>query len=107
MSQIPSDIAASGVQAGSAAREAARPRDAERGHLTDAARRDSRAIDEAGRSVETTDSDTQVFTDSEGAGSQGRTFSEADQQPGAGADEPPGAGISFDADGRAHLDLEA
>jgi hypothetical protein len=108
MSQIPSDIAASGLQAGLAAREAARPRDAERAGQAHAAGQEARAIDDAGRNVETTDGDTQIFADAEGSGSQGRAFTEADEEsaPQDDSQQPP-QGLSYDPQGRPHLDVEA
>ncbi|HEY3244218.1 MAG TPA: hypothetical protein VGM03_12800 [Phycisphaerae bacterium] len=108
MSQIPSDIAISGAQAGYQAREAARPLDTEKAGQAHAARQEARAIDDAGRNVETTDGDTQVFTDGEGSGSQGRAFSQTDDEsPPKNEPQSPSKGISYDPDGHAHVDVEA
>ncbi len=107
MSQIPSDIAVSGLGAGYHAREAARPRDAERAAESTAARQEARAIDDAGRSVETTDDDTQIFADAEGAGSQGRPFADAEANEDSEEDPEAPPGISTGPDGRPRIDLQA
>ena len=68
----------------------------------------TRRVDEAGEVVETSDHDTQVFSDGDGAGSQGR--STHDETAEATTDEPTtleSDGISHDDDGQLHLDLEA
>ena len=108
MSGIPSDIAASSLQAGYQAREAAKIGSKERSGTTGADGGRTRKVDEAGEVVETSDNDTQVYADADGAGSQGRSV----EEEGAGAPEeesttPESDGISHDADGQLHLDLEA
>lgn len=76
MSAIPPDIAGSAAQAGYAARDASHGREVDRTAQANAAARQARAVSDAADSVETTDGDTAVFTDAEGAGSQGRAFEE-------------------------------
>ncbi|MCH7701977.1 MAG: hypothetical protein IID37_09835 [Planctomycetes bacterium] len=108
MSGIPSDIAASALQAGYQAREAAKLGTKERSGTVGADGGRERKVDEAGEVVETSDHDTQVFADADGAGSQGRSVEE--EAAGAVAEKPTTAesdGISHDADGNTHLDLEA
>ncbi|MBI4716208.1 MAG: hypothetical protein HY763_00225 [Planctomycetes bacterium] len=104
---MPSAIAASAAQAAAQARETAASRESRRAEDVLAAGRQSRAVDEAGTTVDTADADTQVFTDSEGAGSQGRAF---DSQPDADAAPAPAdsaSGVTRDPNGRLHLDLQA
>jgi hypothetical protein len=106
MAEIPSDIAASAAQAGYKAQEVSAERDAHRAGPAQAAGRQVKSVDEAGNSVETTDNDTQVFTDAEGSGSLGRELgqeSEEERQREAGNPN----GITRDDDGRLHVDLEA
>lgn len=77
MSAIPPDIVGAAAQAGFAAPEASRVRDADRSAQANAAARQQRAVTDAADSVETSDGDTAVFADAEGAGSQGRAFEES------------------------------
>ena len=106
MSSIPSDIVSSVAGAPLTSREVARDREAAGAAQAHAASRQTKAITDAGDVVETTDSDAQVFTDSEGAGSQGR-HSESDEQQPKPENPNPAPGITRDQDGRVHLDLEA
>ncbi len=106
MSQIPPDIASSAAQAGYQARDVGAARDAVRTGRADAAERQVKALDDASATVDTTDGDTAVFADSEGAGSQGRE----DQPPPRGDDDAtpePQGGVTRDESGRLHIDLEA
>ena len=107
MSGIPSDIAGSAAQAGFQARDVAKVRDAARVGQAHSADRATKAIDEAGSTVETEDGDTAVFTDAEGAGSQGRSFedellSEDAEEQDEGRQDPAGP-----ADGQTHVDIKA
>jgi len=78
-------------------------RDTEAAHSAIARRQQSSAIDEQGSIVETTDSDTQVHSEAEGTGSQGRAFSEtADEQ----RDTADNTSDSDSLEGL-HIDLEA
>ncbi|RJP31922.1 MAG: hypothetical protein C4547_14760 [Phycisphaerales bacterium] len=109
MSEIPSHIAVSGAQAGYQSQDVARARDAARAGQANAVDRQVKSLNEQDTTVETSDSDTAVFTDSEGAGSQGRSFESADERE----DDPAGRGGTGDPglttgdDGRLHVDLEA
>jgi len=109
MSGIPSDIAGSALQAGFQARQVGRVRDADRAGQAQAANKTARAVDEAGSTVETTDSDTQVFADAEGTGSKGRSFEEdvPEQREEESAPPDDASGIIRTSDGQLHLDLEA
>ena len=107
MAEIPSDIASSAAQAGYQARDVGKERAAGAAGQSNAARRQIKAVDEAGSTVDTEDADTQVFTDAEGSGSLGRPFEEeaaGEGEEAAGQDE---TGISQGEDGQVHLDLEA
>ena len=108
MSGIPSDIAASSLQAGYQAREAAKLGSKERSGTAGADGDRTRRVDEAGEVVETSDNDTQVYADADGAGSQGRAAEEEAAEATAEEPTPPESdGLSHDADGHPHLDLEA
>lgn len=105
MSAIPPDIIGSSLQAGLVQREASRQTDTARTGDSQAAERQLRAVDEAASNVETTDTDERVHADAEGAGSQGRAFSEEGNQesgPGNGCPEDSG-----EAGGPLHLDVQA
>lgn len=105
MSQIPSDIAASAAAAGLQSREVATQRDARRAAQSQAVARQIKSVTDAGNTVETTDSDDQVFVDAEGQGSQGRTFEDQDSSSNNSA--APDSSASSDPSGPFHLDIEA
>ncbi len=101
MSGIPADIIGSAAQAGFTAAEASRIRDGDRAAQAAAAARQAKAADLAADSVETSDADTEVHTDAEGAGSQGRTIEEetspdSDDNGDAGTDDGEGNGPRLD-----------
>ncbi len=107
MAEVPSEIASSAAQSGVQSREVAKGRAAARANISSAASRETKAVEEAGSTVDTEDEDNRIFTDAEGGGSQGRTFEE-----GAAAEQGQGEavsdnGITQDEDGQLHLDLEA
>ena len=108
MAEIPSGLGASAAQAGLTARDVASSRDADAANRTDAGNRRTKAIEQAGSAVDTEDGDTQVFSESEGAGSQGRA-PEDDQASDQPDDQTPGdpPGVTRDDQGHLHLDLEA
>lgn len=107
MSQIPSDIPASAAQAGFQAQEVAKERDGRRSGQAHAANRQVRTTDEAGTVVDTDDADVAAFADAEGGGSEGREVpAETEEQAPEGAASPD-EGVTRDADGRFHVDLEA
>ncbi len=107
MAEIPSDIPASAAQAGNQAREVSRGRDARSAQIANASNRRARAVDEAGNTVDTEDSDNQVFADAESSGGQGRAFEESNPTDADDAGEQSKIGITKDDDGRLHIDLEA
>jgi hypothetical protein len=89
MSAVPPNITASILQGSFAQRQVAIVRDAEQNERTSADRQQARAVDQADSTVETTDDATSIFTDSEGAGSQGRAFSGSpDETPEPEPSEP-------------------
>ena len=106
MAEIPSDIASSAAQAGHQARNVARGRDAPRAGQAIAAKDQAQASAESDATVDTTDNDNQVYSDAEGAGSEGRTFDEGGAKTDGDA-ESTDKGITTDDDGRQHVDLEA
>ncbi|UCE60317.1 MAG: hypothetical protein JSU63_00935 [Phycisphaerales bacterium] len=106
MADGPTDIASSAAQSGIQAREIANARNATRANTANAVNRQIQAADEAESTVDTEDADTQIHTDAEGTGSQGRAYEEG----GTGQEEAEAQaedGVTLDEDGRMHLDLEA
>lgn len=106
MAEIP-NIAASAAQAGFQAREVGKTRDADNAAQANAAARQTNAISQAGETVETEDADSQVFTESEGAGGQGRQLDDDAAEATDGDAGQSSKGITEDEDGHLHLDLEA
>lgn len=106
MADIP-PVHASAIQAGYQAREVGKARDARRDEQARAASQQIKSASDAAGMVDTTDVDNQVFTDAEGAGSQGRAFEESPpaEDFASASEEKPG--IVRDAQGQLHLDLEA
>lgn len=80
MSAVPPNIAGSVLQSGLAQQQVSAVRDAERNQRAGADRQVAKAVDQADNSVETTDDTTEVYTDAEGSGSQGRAFSNPDEE---------------------------
>ncbi len=105
MSGIPSDIAGSALQAGFAQREASRNADAARTGQAHTSERQMRATDEASSNVETEDGDMQVYADAEGAGGQGRMFSETPEEEPEHGEELSGS--PEEPDEPPHLDIQA
>ncbi|NLX22870.1 MAG: hypothetical protein GXY55_14555 [Phycisphaerae bacterium] len=87
MSAVPPNLVGPILQSHLMQRQVAGARDAERAQETTAQRQQTSAIDEKDSTVETTDGDTQVHTDSEGAGSQGRESSHPEQPSESAEDE--------------------
>jgi hypothetical protein len=83
MSAIPPNLAGPILQTPLTQRQASATRSGDEAQRAASERRQTGAITEADSTVETTDNDTQVFTDAEGSGSQGRAFSQPDpkEQP--------------------------
>ncbi|HNQ22307.1 MAG TPA: hypothetical protein PKK06_04365 [Phycisphaerae bacterium] len=107
MSQIPSDIAASAIQAGYHAKDTAEARDARAAARTHADPAQPNKVGEAGEIVETDDRDAEVYADAEGTGSQGRSFSTPEAQSEEESPQESTPGITTDADGHLRVDLEA
>lgn len=107
MAEIPSHIASSAAQAGFQSREVGRDRDAQRAGQAAIAQRQIKSVEEASDTVETTDSDTRVTSDSEGAGSQGRTSEQELPKDESSETQETPPGVTEDDDGHLHLDLEA
>lgn len=103
MSAVPPNLVGPILQTPLVQRQVAAVRDAERAQGAIAQRQTAAAVDATDSTVETTDNDTQVHTESEGQGSQGRAFSEPDGEP--TATEPP-APDGEQQEGRL-IDLEA
>ncbi|HNO77936.1 MAG TPA: hypothetical protein PKN33_07725 [Phycisphaerae bacterium] len=103
MSDVPPNILGAAAQAGFVAGIASRARDADRtGQARTAAKQIEQASDSA-NSVETTDGDTAVFADAEGAGGQGRAFGEGDQPAEEIEDVKPDTDPD---DTQSHLDIK-
>jgi hypothetical protein len=103
MSSVPPNLVGPILQTPLAQRQVSALRDAERAQTANAQRQQAAALDTHDTTVETTDHDTQVHTDSEGQGSQGRSFSDADESK--RSEEDPQATAQGD-EGRL-LDLQA
>ena len=98
MSEIPSDIAGSALQAGFQQADVAKARE------LDAYCQPQ--VDESSGTVETSDEATQVFTDAEGTGGQGREFEEETEESTESAAEPGAEGRAPDEPG-GQLDIKA
>ncbi|GIK15327.1 MAG: hypothetical protein BroJett003_02910 [Planctomycetota bacterium] len=105
MSQIPPSVTISSLQAGFQAQFAAAAREKDEASQTGAATRQAKAASLAGETVGVEDEDTAVFADSEGTGSQGRSFEPDDPEAGSLPESPD---FAPDPDGGdAHLDIQA
>jgi hypothetical protein len=104
MSAIPPNVVGSVLQSNVAQHQVSAVRDNEDSQRISANRRQAATIDERDTTVGTADTDTQIHTDAEGSGSQGRAFTEAEEE---GAEEAGTAsGATGDDEGR-HIDLQA
>lgn len=72
-----------------------------------AIRRQAQSLNDAEATVETTDADARVFSDTEGTGSQGRDLDDHQPRQDAQNQSKSSAGFTVDKDGQLHLDLEA
>ena len=77
MSAVPPNLVGPILQSHMMQRQASSVRDNEETQKATAARQQGVSSDEKDNTVETTDDDTEVHSDAEGTGSQGRTFSES------------------------------
>ena len=103
MSSVPPNLVGPILQSNLAQRQVSQVRDNERAQETNAKRQQSNLISEKDSTVETTDDDTQIYADAEDTGSQGRAFSEPEE------DQEPPADSDTDTEreeGR-HIDFEA
>ncbi|MCH7525888.1 MAG: hypothetical protein IID39_00490 [Planctomycetes bacterium] len=107
MSAVPPDIVGSSAQAGYQQAEVAKIRDGERAGQANAATRRARAIDDAGNTIETGDSDIEVHADAEGSGGQGRATEEEANETDASETSERRDGIHRDDDGELHVDIQA
>jgi hypothetical protein len=107
MVDSPSPIASSAAGAPLQARDVIEAGESRRAGQHNAIRRQGQTVTDAEATVETTDADARVFSDSEGTGSQGRETSEQEPNPQDQSPSKPPQGIVTDKDGRVHLDLEA
>ncbi len=104
MSAIPPSVIGSALQSQVAQTEQARPADAARNSQTDAARNLAGTAGDV-LEIEATDADTQVHTDSEGGGSQGRYDAPPEEEAAAPGEDQ--TGVVVDDQGVAHLDVSA
>jgi hypothetical protein len=108
MSAIPPNLAGAILQAGVQQQNVARVQDSEREQQENAALKGAQRSEHASEAIGDQDDETQVNSDSEGAGSQGRAFQSSDDDPATTDDSATSAGgISRDEDGQLHIDLEA
>ncbi len=107
MSTIPPNIVGPIAQSVQQQRSTARALEAERDQQANAAEVGNRSSQRSAEAIDEADNDTQVHTDAEGLGGQGRHH--ADEHPEHHTHDPPSpeAGIQQDADGHLHLDVEA
>jgi len=103
MSAVPPNLVGPILQSHMMQRQASSVRDNEETQKAAASRKQGVASDEKDNTVETTDDDTQVHSDAEGTGSQGRAFSESDE-----SEEPTPPDTPNDDDTDGHLiDVQA
>jgi len=107
MADAPLPIAASTAGAPMQARDAVEAGEARRAGQHHAIRRQAQTVTDAGATVETTDADARVFSDTEGTGSQGRQLDDPDTSQDEQRPPQTKPGITIDVDGQLHLDLEA
>jgi len=79
MSTLPPNLVGPILQSALVQRQVSQVRDSERAQEANAQRQQSNVISEKDSTVETTDDDTQVYSDAEGGGSQGRPFTEQEE----------------------------
>ena len=104
MSTLPPNVVGSVLQSNLAQRQVSTIRDGEDSQRVMANRRQAATIDEKDTTVGTADTDTQIHTDAEGSGSQGRAFSEP-QEEGLEQDAAE-SGLLTDDEGR-NIDFRA
>jgi hypothetical protein len=107
MADAPLPIVSSTAGAPLQARDVIEAGESRRAGQHNAIRRQGQTVTDAGATVETTDADARVFSDSEGTGSQGRETTEQESNPQDQSQAKSPQGIVTGKDGRVHLDLEA
>ena len=105
MSTVPPNLAGSVLQSHVVQRQVSRVRNGEEAHKASATRQQAAAIDESDTTVSTEDQDTQVHSDAQGTGSQGRAFSSPQEAEELEPQADDSDSISGD-EGQ-HIDLEA
>jgi hypothetical protein len=106
VTQFTTPITSSIAQTGMVAPEAASARNARAAAKAAEQNNQVRNVDERDTTVDTFDADARVFTDAEGSGSQGRNDEQATETPLPSTGEQA-KGITTDADGQMHLDVQA
>jgi len=103
MSSLPPNLVGPILQSPLAQRQIARVRDNQQAQEASLRHQQTHAVDQQDSTVETTDGDTQVHSDAEGMGSQGRAFTgdQPEQPEEAAAEKSPDT-----PEGR-HIDLQA
>lgn len=105
MSSVPPNLVGPILQSNLTQRQVSGVRDNERAQQANADRQQNAALDEKDTTVETTDDDTRVHADAEGGGSQGRAFSNPqEEQPGP---EAPESDLDARGEEGRHIDLQA
>jgi hypothetical protein len=99
----PTNLVGSLLQSHQAQRQVTVLREGEESQRDSASRRQASAVDEKDTTVGTTDADTQIHSDAEGTGSQGREFTPQEEEEEQVADE---SGPPLGDEGR-NLDLQA
>ncbi len=103
MSTVPPNLVGPILQSNLAQRQVSQVRDNERAQETNAKRQQSNLISEKDSTVETTDDDTQVYSDAEGGGSKGREFTEPEEPQ----DQPAESDSDADLEEGRLIDFEA
>ncbi|MBI1825584.1 MAG: hypothetical protein HY287_13220 [Planctomycetes bacterium] len=107
MADAPSPVASSAAQASFQAKTTTDVREARRAGQAQAARSQAKTVTEEGTTVETTDSDVAVFTNSEGAGSQGRSLDSENKENSLRNEQSDDSDVvTKGSDGRPHVDLQ-
>ena len=88
MSSVPPNLAGSILQSHLVQRQVSQVRNNEEASRTNAARQQAASADEKDTTVGTADSDTQVHSDAEGSGGQGRAFTPPEEQDELAPDTP-------------------
>ncbi len=104
-SSLPPNLVGSILQSHLTQRQTSVTQDSARAEQVNAAQRQSKAIDEADTTVETTDEDTRISPDSQGGGGQGRAFSSPENEAEL-LREDDSSRENEDADELRHIDIQ-